>query len=469
MATESYRQFDAGIISPKSIARDKIKGSTKNSVEFAYNVDFDTVMGYVQGRKGSIKIGTSISGVTDIQGITALRTFTNNIPVVATSNGSNSNMYYWNGSAWTASTGWTSKGLGQHRFAQLGGSLFVVNGVNDMMSSTNGASWVTTNCPTSLVLSYITRYRGRLVAMTTDGTVYFSSIINPSVSPFITWTPSTNFFRVNPDDGGYASGFATVGNVLLIFKNNGFYRTDITNEFVTPDDLYQVGAVSQEAITVSQGYCFFYSGTSVYKTDGSAYPADIARPIQAYIDLISNKSDVYMTSNEHYVYLEVGSIVIDGITYGNVVFRYSIRNDSWTIFGYPYRVKQLFYNDKDNKVYSGSSNNIYEVEGNYVTDNTTPIAYEVIFQELDGGMRGMTKSIQNNLAIYTKNANGSNISVTNNEGKIEQAAVVSEYKVARPFNITGNWFKVSWSGIVGSKLPIFEGLDLFYDNKGIRK
>ena len=51
MATESYRQFDAGIISPKSIARDKIKGSTKNSVEFAYNVDFDTVMGYVQGRK----------------------------------------------------------------------------------------------------------------------------------------------------------------------------------------------------------------------------------------------------------------------------------------------------------------------------------------------------------------------------------------------------------------------------------
>jgi hypothetical protein len=237
-------------------------------------------------------------------------------------------LQYWNGSAWTASTGWTSKGLGQHRFAQLGGSLFVVNGVNDMMSSTNGASWVTTNCPTSLVLSYITRYRGRLVAMTTNGTVYFSSIINPSVSPFITWTPSTDFFRVNPDDGGYASGFATVGNVLLIFKNNGFYRTDITNEFVVPDDLYQVGAISQEAITVSQGMCFFYSGTSIYKTDGSAYPQDIARTIQAYIDLISNKSDVYMTSNEHYVYLEVGSIVIDGITYSNVVFRYSIRNFS---------------------------------------------------------------------------------------------------------------------------------------------
>ena len=224
MATESYRQFEAGIISPDSIARDKIKGTTQNSVAFAYNVDFDSIMGYIKGRKGSIKIGSSISGVEDIQGISALRTFTSNIPVVATSNGSNSNMYYWNGSAWTASTGWTSKGLGKHRFAQLGGSIFVVNGVNDMMSSTNGASWVTTNCPTSLVLSYITRYRGRIIAMTTSGTVYFSSIINPAVSPFITWTTATNFFIVNPDDGGYASGFATVGNVLLIFKNNGFYK-----------------------------------------------------------------------------------------------------------------------------------------------------------------------------------------------------------------------------------------------------
>ena len=469
MATESYRQFEAGIISPDSIARDKIKGTTQNSVAFAYNVDFDSIMGYIKGRKGSIKIGSSISGVEDIQGISALRTFTSNIPVVATSNGSNSNMYYWNGSAWTASTGWTSKGLGKHRFAQLGGSIFVVNGVNDMMSSTNGASWVTTNCPTSLVLSYITRYRGRIIAMTTSGTVYFSSIINPAVSPFITWTTATNFFIVNPDDGGYASGFATVGNVLLIFKNNGFYRADITNEFVVPDDLYQVGAVSQEAITVAQGLCYFYSGTSIYKTDGAAYPVDIGRTIQNYLDLISNKSDVYMSSNEHFVYLEVGNIVINGLTYSNIVFRYSIRSDSWTIYGYPYRVKHIFYNDKDNKIYAGSVNNIYEIEGNYVNDNNTAIPYEVLFQELDGGMRGMTKSINNNLAIYTKYANGSSIGLENDEGKKEEAYVVSEHRVARPFNLQGNWFNVKWSGIIGSKLPIFEGIDVFYDNKGIRK
>lgn len=469
MATESYRQFDAGIISPESIARDKIKGSTQNSVAFAYNVDFDSTMGYVKARKGSIKIGASISGVTDIQGISALRTFSSNIPVIATSNGTNSNMYYWNGSAWTASTGWTSKGLGQHRFAQLGGSIFVVNGANDMMSSTNGASWVTTNCPTSLVLSYITRYRGRLIAMNTNGTVYFSSIINPAVSPFITWTTGTDFFRVNPDDGGYASGFATVGNVLLIFKNNGFYRADITNEFVVPDDLYQVGAVSQEAITVSQGLCYFYSGTSIYKTDGAAYPVDIGRTIQYYIDLISNKSDVYMASDEHYIYLEVGNLTINGLTYSNVVFRYSIRSDSWTIFGYPYRVKQVFYNDKDNKIYAGSSNNIYEIEGNYLNDNNTKIPYEVVFQELDGGMRGMTKSINNNIAIYSKYANGSSITITNDEGKQDTVGIVSEYKVARPFNIHGNWFNIKWSGVVNNKLPIFEGVDIFYDNKGIRK
>ena len=469
MATESYRQFDAGIISPKSIARDKIKSTNNSSVAFAYNVDFDDVMGYASGRKGSDKIGSSISGGTDILGISSLRTFSSDIPVVAINDGATADMYYWNGSAWTASTGWVNKGLGQHRFAQIGGSIFVVNGVDDMMSSTNGSAWVTTNCPTTLVLSYIARYRSRLVAMTTSGTIYFSSIIDPTVSPFITWTVATDFFRVNPDDGGYASGFATVGNVLLIFKNNGFYRADITNEFVQPDDLYQVGAISQEAITVSQGMCFFYSGTSIYRTDGASYPQDIARTIQNYIDLIPNKSDVYMTSDEYYVYLEVGNIVIDGVTYSNIVFRYSIRNDSWTIYGYPYRVKQLFYNDKAKKIYAGSVNNIYEIDGDYVDDDGTAIPYEIVFQELDGGMRGMTKHINNNLAIYTKYATGSNITVENNEGKSDQVSIVSDYKVARPFNIQGNWFNVKWAGIIGSKRPIFEGLDLFYDNKGIRK
>ena len=469
MATESYRQFDAGIISPQSIARDKIKSTSNSSVAFAYNVDFDDVMGYAVGRKGSDKVGSAISGATDILGISSLRTFTSDIPVVAVNDGATADMYYWNGSAWVASTGWVNKGLGQHRFAQIGGSIFVVNGVNDMMSSTNGSAWITTNCPIGIVFNYITRYRGRLIAMTSNGTVYFSSIIDPAVSPFITWTVATNFFRVNPDDGGYASGFATVGNVLLIFKNNGFYRADITNEFVQPDDLYQVGAITQEAITVSQGMCFFYSGTTVYKTDGASYPISIARAIQHYIDLISNKSDVYMTSDEYFVYLEVGNIVIDNVTYSNVVFRYSLRNDSWTIYGYPFRVKQLFYNDKARKVYGGSVDSIYEIEGNYFNDDGTSIPYKVIFQELDGGMRGMTKHIKDNIAIYSKYATGSNITVKNNDGKSDQVSIVSDYKVARPFNIEGNWFTVSWSGIIGNKRPIFEGLDLFYENKGIRK
>ena len=81
----------------------------------------------------------------------------------------------------------------------------------------------------------------------------------------------------------------------------------------------------------------------------------------------------------------------------------------------------------------------------------------------------MTKSINNNIAIYSKYANGSSITITNDEGKQDTVGIVSEYKVARPFNIHGNWFNIKWSGVVNNKLPIFEGVDIFYDNKGIRK
>jgi hypothetical protein len=461
---KGYKDFSKGIISPKNISRDLLG---EGSVQFAMNIDFDEVYGHATARKGSIQVGSAISGATDIYGINAIRTFNSNIPVVAVRDGSASRMYYWNGSAWTASTGWTGKGLGKHRFASLNGSIFVVNGTNDMMSSTNGASWVTTNCPTSLVLSYITRYRGRLFGLTPAGVLYFSSIVNPSANPFITWTTATDNIIINPDDGGYASGFALVGSSLLVFKNNGFYRVDATNSAVTPDDLYHVGAISQEAITVAKGIVYFYSGTAVYTTNGTLDPQEISRPIQHIIEAIPDDNEVYMTSNEQFVYMFVGDLNLEGEGYSNVVLRYSIRSDSWTLYSYPYKLKGLYYNDKDNTIYGGGVNLIYKIEQNDTTDNTNIIPYSLVMQEMDSGSRAYPVSIQGTgIHVFTKNGLNSRITtVFFGEGgeRLETREIDNEFKnfIQKPQE-QGRYFDLTWSGVIKDKRPVFEGIEVNY-------
>lgn len=465
---ESKRQFDRGIVAKDTFGRFYQARAAANSVQFAYNIDFDEVIGAMACRNGSIIVGDAIAGATDILGISAIRTATSNIEMAVVNDGSTADMYYLNSNTWTASTGWVNKTANKHRFAQLNGWMFVCNGADAMLASSNGASWVTTNCPTGIVPSYVIQYRGQLL-VSTNTRVYFSSVVDPTSSPFITWTTATNWFDVNPDDGGYITGMARVGNVLVVLKNNGMYRVDLVAEAITPDDIYDKGAASQEALAVCQGLLYFYSGSTVYVTDGSAYPQQISRPVQAILRQISSDDDVYMTADENNVYLDIGNITYKGDAYSNVVLRYSTRTSSWSFFGYPYRMKHAFFNDKQFYVLGGSGNKIYKFNTTDTTDNGARIPYSATLQVIDGNSPTLTKTLENEIFVYTRDAIGSEVMVEDDKGN-RGKVVIDGNTASQRINDgrTSNEFTVTWQGIRNGKQPVFEGIDIPYTNKSVR-
>lgn len=468
MLPESKRQFDRGIVAKDTFGRFYQAGSVPNSVQFAYNADFDEVIGAIACRNGSSIVGAAISGATDILGINAIRTATSNIEMTVVNDGANADMYYLNSGTWTASTGWVNKTANKHRFAQLNGWMFVCNGADAMMASSDGASWVTTNCPTGITPSYVIQYRGQLL-VATNTRVYFSSVVDPGSDPFITWDTVNDWFDVNPDDGGYITGFARVGNVLVVMKNNGMYRVDLVAEAITPDDIYDRGSTTQETMTVCQGVLYFYSGSTVYITDGSAYPQQISRPIQAILRQISSDDDVYMTSDENNVYLDIGNITYRGESYSNVVLRYSTRTSSWAFFGYPYRMKHGFFNDKEFYVLGGSVGSIYKFGTQDTTDNGTSIPYSATLQVIDGNIPTITKTLEDEIFVYTRDAIGSEVEIVDEKGNKDKITIDGSTASERIKNArTSKEFTVTWQGVRDGKLPVFEGIDIPYTSKGVR-
>lgn len=468
IGVHSYHNFNSGINMYESVARTILTNPENVStmgVAFAYNIDFDDVYGHMKTRRGSQVRGGSLPG--DVQGLFSLREFGTSIPMAAINTGGSTDMYYYNGS-WIQSTGWQNKVNNKHRFAQMNGTVFVVNGADQMQETNNGDTFSQTNSFTSMSnLPYITRYRGRIIAMDNQATIYFSTIVDPNSSPFITW-PSENFITINPEDGGYAAGFAEVDGGLLVFKNNGYYRVDITSSSVQPDNLYEVGAVHQEAIAVGRGMCFFYSGKAVYVTNGTDRPQEISRPVRDLIRRIVSYEDVYMSANEEFMYMACGNITTkDNTTYVNVVLRYSINNDAWTLFSYPSPVYHMFYIENQQELLAGSNNNVYEIEVDTPTDSGSGISFSARLNDFDANDRSQQKSLLQRFTVFTRDNTSSQMTIipviNTRETQRLTLPIVQDISIhsINP-SLNGHYFKVFWEGTTHEKRVTFEGARFNY-------
>ena len=226
----TYRDFSKGRITDYSANTHIIP---INSVSNSYNVNFDDTIGSGKVRKGVtgsvVASGKTPLGIAEFVGLSG----TPNYLVSVFSGSSTATLYYYGGS-WTASSLTTLSNSSKCRFATLGGRIFLVNG-STMLSSTDSVSWGTTNCITtdSVVPSLIYRFAGRLLAAgysANKDRVYFSSIIDLTASPTLTWDTNSStgdWIDINPDDGDNITGFSDVSNVVLVFKRYGFYRREI--------------------------------------------------------------------------------------------------------------------------------------------------------------------------------------------------------------------------------------------------
>jgi hypothetical protein len=401
-------------------------------------------------------------------------------------------MYYYNGSVWKKSLLDNMSINAPVRFAVLNGSIFMANGSDVMKSSVDfGLTWITTNCITtdSVRPSLLYVSKNRMLASGYSGfrsRVYFSSIVEPNSSPFIGWTtdPSVgDWIDINPDDGGIVTAFSDTSTLVLVFKTNAMYRINAITKTVDTENIFNVGAVSQEAVVKCLGMTYFYSGNGIYRTDGS-FPEQISRlGVQDFLDAIANPEfqyayQIFAGTDGYNVYFSIRNITIqlgpeDRRTYSNVVLKFSPRDQNWQIFLYPYTLGQFTQFSLSPNVefqsamYNGALERIQYLDPSFdstiqATDDLAAINYSLETQELDFGNRAHTKVISDQIAVYTKSGGNGAIQVKPNDGDWKSAVMPlsDRINIGIQNNFRGNWFTVQWVGTTKGAQSVLQGIHI---------
>lgn len=320
----------------------------ENSVANSININYDEIIGSAKVRFGTTKLGNTVASNKTPLGLASFvgPSGSPNLLLSVFSGASTATIYYYD-TSWHASGKTSLSNTAKNRFAVLGGSAFITNPTDGMFDSADGNTWGTTNSIPTYKPSVVYRYQARLLAAgdpTYPDRVFFSSVVDPVSSPFITWNVDAStgdWIDVNPDDGGYITGFSESSTFVLVFKNTGMYRMDTVNLTVDPDNIFNVGAVSQEAIVNCQGVTYYFSGVDIRRTNGG-YPEQISRiGVQDFIDAIPQTSwtSVCAGTDQLNVYFFIGDVTLNQNqtnqrSYTNVVLKFSPRDQNWSVHSY---------------------------------------------------------------------------------------------------------------------------------------
>jgi len=483
-----YRDMSRGVYRQAAVVSHL---APTNSVSHAMNVNFDTIIGSAVVRKGTQALGNVVAagktplGLYNFVGVNGapnlmLVVFSGATPNTAT-------LYYYD-TSWHASNITTLSNTAKNRFATLGGWVFRVNGVS-MKSSQDGASWATTNCITtdSVVPTLIWRAKGRLIVAgypPFQDRVYFSSIVDMNSAPSITWNTNQatgDWIDINPDDGDQITAFAETSNQVLVFKSQGMYRLDVVNKTTDSQNIFNIGAVSQEAVVNCQGTVYFFSGIDIRSTVGD-YPQQISRlGVQDFIDAIpqANWSKVCAGTDGLNVYFSIGNVTLftnkdEQVTYTNVVLKYSTRDQSWSV--HYYKSNFLFF---DNFVTSNGFTLVGAQTVGFVetlnigtSDSATtgslidgaPIFFDLQTQEIDFGNRAIFNEISDEIVVFGHYGIDSEFYIQPDDDDFKPLNVnlSKRVNVCSDVNVSGHYFTFRWLGNSQTSTPVFEG---FYIEK----
>lgn len=317
----------------------------KNSVSNSLNINFDDIVGSAKVRPGTVKLGDTVAANKTPLGLGSFvgPGGTPNLLLSVFSGASTATLYYYENGVgpWTASNETGLSNTNKNRFAVLGGNAFITNATDGMQDSADGDTWSTTNSIDTYTPSLVFRYKARLLAggdPTLPSRIWFSSIVAPGSSPFITWDVNAttgDWVDINPDDGGQLTGFSESSTFCLVFKDTGMYRLDTLSKSVDAENIFNVGAVNQESIVLCQGVTYYFSGLDIRRTNGG-YPEQISRPIQDFVNAIprANWESVCSGTDGVNVYFSIGDVTVDRRAYTNVWLKFSTRDQSWSIHSY---------------------------------------------------------------------------------------------------------------------------------------
>jgi len=164
-----------------------------------------------------------------------------------------------------------------------------------------------------------------------EGRVYYTDQI-PFGDPI---TGGSEYIYFNAENGQAMTGLFQVQKALLVFYPDNIFRIyGATSSDAYP--AYYIGTYSQESIVKAKDGVYFHHSTGFYKFAYEGQPQEISRKVIDFIQAIPRLSyeNVFGWSDEDHVYWHVGDLTVGGISYKNVVFRYTISSQVWTIYSY---------------------------------------------------------------------------------------------------------------------------------------
>jgi hypothetical protein len=221
-------------------------------------------------------------------------------------------------------------------------------------------------------------------------------------------------------------------------------------------------------VTSCQGLGYFYSGDSVYSTDGTA-PQQISRAgIDDFLQAIpyANQQDVALGSDENNVFMSIGTVTINGEVLNNVVLKFSVRDQSWSVRSYPKQFLQLSeYTPPANTgraLFGGTGvGDVSQIDYG-TTDDGTPIFYSLDTQEIDCNNRAHVKSMSDEIIVFADNGQGSQL-YSSSDGKdfVPVLGTLGDrVNVLDAVDIEFRFVTLRWMGSSSGQAPVFEGLQV---------
>jgi hypothetical protein len=436
------------------------------------NFNFD-IIGKATLRKGTVQVGQTLD-LTPILGLYQFNS-KNGLSQFMAVNGTT--LYILVGAVWTSKrTGLTAGSKAD--FTTFNNYVYMVNGT-ELPATWDGsaAAWSTTvNVTSAPIGKYIEHFNLRVWIMGTTNypdRLYYSSVPD-STTALITWNttagPTGQWLDISPSDGETATSLHRTKNYLLVFKTNHIYQvSDIATSDTDPK--IDVGTYSKDSIVDTKNGVYFHHSSGFYQYSNGAIQ-EISQPI---IDIVTGitlenyyKVTGWLETDGNHVCWAVGTVTYLGVTYNNLVVRYTISSGAWTHYVYPSQfVAAANYNDGTNLyVAVGDTTGKIFKTNTGVTDAGTPISYQLIHavDNIDG-YESTRKNI-NKMYFSHTGAQGTNVAyrvhnVDDTNDWTKQICVLGEHDTGvNNADIKGKkiQFKISGSS-VGQPLG-YEGYEI---------
>ena len=451
----------------------------EGAVTEAINVHFD--------RKGAVTLrpGITALGSTVLAGYPCwgMHNTQNGTMVVVFCNGGSARIYAETGGAYTSNLIDGTANV-RIRFVNFAGKTIVLNWgtATNMYSSVqfwtnreNNAAWNPTGNPINpqnlwsngIYPEYGEVYKNKIYIIQKDSSrLYFSSAISSAGN--ITWTTTTDWVDIYPDDGENGSGLRRYAVELLFFKPNYIYRFRTSS--TDPDPLIRIGTRSNESIIEGKKGLYFHHETGFYKYTGG-YPIEISRPISDIVDAIplSYMDKIQSWKDNDHIYWSVGDLTIEGKSWVHVVLRYTESSEIWTVYSYANEITAGMTRNNGSTITRtvGLDNGVVGTFNSGTTDVGQPIGYRLISKWYELTNIEDRKIIQEIITICEK-AQGSKLlcQVDNNPSWQDLGQLRKFMDKFENLNIQCNRIRFKLTGMSSVEGFIFRGLKII---KGINE